>query len=132
MLELCFVVWFWIVVYALEALHDINYKTINGIEKFYDGGMFAVLHIGFGLVIWFYTSFGFSFSLTVLGLLVRWNFHDGLIMVFRGLNWFHLPTVDNENDVFDAIYVKLGTILIWLKMLLLAGAIVVHHVTFIN
>lgn len=128
MLQLLFVVFFWIVVYVLEALHDINYKTINGVEKFYDSGMFAVLHVGFGLVIWFYTSFWFAFSLTVISLLVRWNFHDGLIMVFRGLNWFHLPTVDNKNDVFDAIYVKLGTFLIWLKMLLLAIAIVVHHV----
>ncbi len=133
MLELIFANIFWIIVYFFESLHDINYRTINGIEKFYDGIMFAILHIGFGLIILYYTNeFWYSFSLTVISLMVRLNFHDGLIMVLRGFSWFRLPTFDNPNDIFDKWLIKLGPAFIVVKIILYVASNVYHYLRYVD
>lgn len=132
MIELLFVNVFWALVYLFEALHDINYKTINGIEKYYDGAMFLILHVGFGVVIWYYSGgFWYAFTLTSIGLLIRLNLHDGFIMVFRGLSWFRLPTFDNPNDVFDKILIKLGKTFIWIKIILLFVANSIYYLVWV-
>lgn len=95
----------WIAVYAFEAKHDLNYKTIDGTEKLWDAAMFAVLHIGYGLNIWYYTDFITAALITAISSLIRTVFHDGFINYFRRRPWCGEFTVDNEKDYWDALMV---------------------------
>jgi len=107
MIELTFTLIVWISVYALEAKHDLNYKTIDGTEKLWDAGMFTVLHISYALMIWYYGIFWNAFLLGAISVMVRLVFHSGFINIFRGKSWGAKFTVDNDKDYWDMFLVYL-------------------------
>ena len=107
MILLILTIVFWVAVYALEAKHDLNYKTIDGSEKLWDAGMFVVLHLGFSLLILYYDNWLNSFLLGVISVMIRVVFHDGFINIFRGRDWCGEFTVDNDKDYWDMFMVYL-------------------------
>ena len=142
MIELLITYVYWILIYALEAKHDLNYKTIDGSEKLWDAGMFAVLHIGYAVAFtYFFSMQGDAspclegVSLGSIALVIRLNFHDGFINVFRGRNWCGKFSVDNDKDYWDMAMVWLynkGIKPCYIKISLLISTTIFYYLFYIK
>lgn len=135
MIELLITYMFWILIYALEAKHDLNYITIDGTEKLWDAGMFAVFHIGFGFVAWnYFQDFWQGFTIGALSVIIRLNFYDGFINVFRGKKWCGKFSVDNDKDYWDMLMVWIynkGIKPCYIKISLLFLTTAIYYIFFI-
>ena len=113
---------FWVMVYILEGLHDINVIRSSDSEKtkeirlwhFWDSLMFLVIHLFFIIFIYIISNnLLFSLKMFILSLGLRISIHETMINLILHKNLFYRPN-KNQNNWFDSKLSKCNNLIVFM------------------
>jgi len=113
---------FWVVVYILEGLHDVNVIRSSNFEKgeeislwhFWDSIMFLVIHAWVGIYFYLYTSdLKLSIAQIILSFGIRVSVHESMLNLIIHKDIGYQPT-ENQNNPFDNWLSKQNSLIVFI------------------